>query len=110
MFRFSLATLLFTVVLAAIGYTALAYPTNLWRQAVVTLTVAALIAATLAGVCAKIADALHHARKALQSRYRSLLAGVLPWHICQLSQFFLFTYPLLPTNSSRAIPCCSHTP
>jgi hypothetical protein len=46
--KFSLATLLVLVLLAAIGCAALTSPNDLWRQAIVTATISALLIATLA--------------------------------------------------------------
>ena len=50
MIRFSLATLLLAVLFAAIGCAALVNANDLWRQTIVTATVAALVVATLAAV------------------------------------------------------------
>jgi uncharacterized membrane protein YjjP (DUF1212 family) len=50
MFRFSLLTLLCAVLVAAIGFAALANPTGTWRQVVVTGTVLVLLVAVLFAV------------------------------------------------------------
>ncbi len=50
MMRFSLATLLLAVLLAAIGCAAVVNANDLWRQTIITATVAALVIATLAAV------------------------------------------------------------
>ena len=50
MLRFSLLTLLGVVVVAAIGSAALANPTDTWRQAIITGTVAILLVASSAAV------------------------------------------------------------
>lgn len=51
--QFSLRSLLFVVVIAAVGCAALVYPTEMWRQVVVTMTVLLLTFSTLAAVFAQ---------------------------------------------------------
>ena len=51
MLRFSLATLLLVVLFVAIGCAALVNATEIWRQAIVTLTIVVLVVATLAATC-----------------------------------------------------------
>ena len=48
MFQFSLRALLVTAVVVAVGCAALIHPTEVWRQAVVTMTVVILLFSTLA--------------------------------------------------------------
>ena len=50
MLRFSLASLLSVVLFAAVGCAALANATELWRQAIITLTVLTLMAVSLAAI------------------------------------------------------------
>ena len=56
MLRFSLLTLLAVVLVAAIGSAALANPTDLWRQVIVSGTVGILAVATLAAVAKRSAS------------------------------------------------------
>lgn len=50
MFQFSLRTLLVAAVIVAIGCAALIHPTEVWRQAVVSMTVLILLVSTLAAI------------------------------------------------------------
>ena len=50
MFRFSLAALLLVVSFTAVGCASLIYANEMWRQVIVTLTVVALLTATLIAV------------------------------------------------------------
>lgn len=50
MFQFSLRALLVTAVVVAVGCAALIHPTEVWRQAVVTMTVVILLFSTLAAI------------------------------------------------------------
>ena len=50
MLQFSLRTLLLVAVVVAIGCAALVQPTEIWRQAVVTMTVLILLISTLAAI------------------------------------------------------------